>query len=170
MLAAYVGAGAPVKPVNGKNPLVLSANNIYLQMPGEIEDEDDGDWDDDEDWEEDELDEPDSVGIGQREPLSEDEQFNGVNEPPPSGYEQPSKVKRRRRPPMPRVPEPDRAEAWHPPFEVLPDGTVTGPKLAANGAPPGSELPMAIAADGTEAPFDPPKGSMEMSSMIFRPR
>lgn len=121
-------------------------------MPGEEDpgedyyrEEDEEEWDTSE-WEE-EL----------PEPMSEDEQFNGVNAPPPA-----ARKSRRRRPPMPRTPnsaqeqvlDPD---SWIPPFEVLPDGTVTGPKLGDGDI---ERLP-----DG----YDPPKGTFEGVLGMFRP-
>jgi hypothetical protein len=122
-----------VEPKNGRNPLVVQAEKIRLPMPGETDDEDEYEYEDEE-WEEvDEL----------REPQSEDEKVNGVNMSPDSG-----KPRRRRRPPMPSVPQPDEGEVFVPPFEVLPDGTVTGPTIgdASDVLPPG---------------FDPPRGSAE---------
>lgn len=131
---------------------------------------------DEEEWEE--RDDPEGVEMGQREPMSEDEAMNGVNSRPPSGYEDEprlaAKPKRRRRmPPMPSVPRGDYDEdmpgVWHPPFEVLPDGTVTGPTLVSDGAPPGPDPGDMILPDGTRVPFDPPKGSMEGAAGMFRP-
>lgn len=143
MLAAFIGAAAQVKPENGRNPLVVRAQGIRITMPGdELETydyEDDG-----------EEDEP------LPEPRSEDEQLAGVNVAPPG--EAAPRRRRRRRPPMPRVPVPaDGPEPWTPPFEVLSDGTVTGPKLGD--------------ADPTRLPegFDPPRGSFEGVTSIFRP-
>jgi len=97
-------------------------------MPGEEyedgdyeEEYEDGEWDT-ADWKDEEL--PD--------PMSEDEQLAGVNAAPPRPDQdgQPRPKRRRRRPPMPRTPKPEHdPDAWEPPFEVLPDGTVVGPKL-----------------------------------------
>lgn len=147
-----------MKPVNGRNPLVLQAQQIHLPMPYEDLDADEDD--DEDEWEE-EPDDVDSVGVGEREPQSEDEQFNGVNRPPPSdAYPDRPRRRRRRRPPMPDVPVPPEGQLWEPPFEVLPDGTVTGPKISNEGDPPGTELP-----EG----HNPPKGSFEGAAMLFQP-
>jgi len=90
-----------------------------------------------------------------REPLSEDEQFNGVNRTPPDPEKLERLHKKRKRPPMPKVPDPDRVPVFEPPFEVLPDGTVTGPKLG-DGS---TVLPTG---------FDPPRGSAEgLAQMIY---
>jgi hypothetical protein len=137
-----------VEPVNGQNPLVQHANSIRLPMPGEEFDEDDEDYDEDGE----EYGDVDDAPVSQRDPLSEDEQFNGVNLPPPD----PDKPRRkRRRPPMPSVPTPPEGKVFVPPFDVLPDGTVTGPKVgdASDELPPG---------------FDPPRGSAEaMVQMVY---
>lgn len=136
----------------------MRAAQIHLPMPYE-DDGDEEDWDEeleDEDgwdtseWEDQEL--PD--------PKSEDEQYQGVNRPPPAADEPgqpPRRKKRRRHPPMPRVPKPAEADVWEPPFEVLPDGTVTGPTIGDG--------------DATRLPegFDPPRGSFEGVTSIFRP-
>lgn len=154
MLAAFIGAGAQVKPVNGRNPLVLSAERIHLPLP--FEQPDDDEYDDEDAWEE--LDEMEGAEM-LREPQSEDERVAGVNQRPPDPDRQ--RQKRRRMPPMPKVPRPKHKPAeWVPPFEVLPDGTVTGPKCSRDGDPPGTELPPG---------FDPPKGSMEGVTMMFAP-
>lgn len=141
--------------MNGKNPLVMLAERIRFPMPyedaaeqGELPDVDAVEW-------EEEL----------PEAMSEDEQVNGVNMPPPDPN------RRRRLPPMPRVPKGEDIEdlnVWHPPFEVLPDGTVVGVPMAAEGSPPGDEVPIAILPDGTREPFNPPKGSMEASAQMFQ--
>jgi hypothetical protein len=135
-----------VEPVNGKNPLVQQAHSIHLPMPGEEPGEDDG-YEDDDEWEE--LPEMDSEPL--RDPLSEDEQFEGVNRPPPDLEKA---RKRHRRPPMPKVPKPREAPVFIPPFEVLPDGSVTGPKIGdgSDVLPPG---------------FDPPKGSAEAAAQVL---
>jgi hypothetical protein len=136
-----VGAGAIVEPVHGKNPLVQSAQEIHLPLPGEIAD--------DEDREEDYDDMPDVDSAPLGDPQSEDEQFAGVNRPPPDL----EKLKRRR-PRMPRVPRPPEGEVFVPPFQVLEDGTVTGPKVG-EGL---DELP-----EG----FDPPRGSAESAMQLI---
>lgn len=149
MLAAFIGSTAQVKPVNGRNPLVQAAARISLPMP--YEDEFISDYDD-EDYEM-------SEDMELREPLSEDEQFNGVNQPPRDYSHVKPPRRRRRLPPMPRTPDIDQQDQdeWVPPFEVLPDGTVTGPKVGD--------------ADPTRLPegFDPPKGSFEGVAQIFTP-
>jgi hypothetical protein len=148
-----------VKPVNGRNPLVMKAREIRLPMPFEdeeeydYEDEDSEGWDTSE-WEDHEM--PD--------PQSEDEMVNGAFPAPP-------KPRGHRMPPMPKAPKPRKrakGEVWHPPFEVAPDGTVLGVKIAPEGAPPGEELPIQILEDGTRQVFDPPKGTMEGAAGMFR--
>jgi hypothetical protein len=149
-----------VEPVNNKNPLVTAAQEIQLPMPGEVFDDEPGEWEEEYDeydegdgeWEyEEELPDVDSVPFG--EPRSEDEQFAGVNRPPPD-LETPKK--RRRRPAMPRVPKPEleEGEVFDPPFEVLPDGTVVGPKV-------GEGL------DKIPEGFDPPRGSAEAAAQLI---
>jgi hypothetical protein len=160
-----------VEPVTGKNgkkqnPLAVAAQSIHLPWPGEeIADEFEapGEWeeyDEDEDkdgeWEyEEDLPDVDSVPFG--EPRSEDEQFAGVNRPPPRTEQdgQPRK-KRRRRPPMPKVPNPELAEGevFDPPFTVLKDGTVVGPRV-------GEGL------DVMPKGFDPPRGSAEAAVQLI---
>jgi hypothetical protein len=138
--------------VNGKNPLVQQAMKLVLPMPGDEDDEEyeDGEWDTSE-WEDEEL----------PEPMSEDEQVNGAYSAPPRDYSEVANRKparKRRMPPLPRTPKPYRdPDAWEPPFEVLPDGSVTGPKLG-DGDP--TRLP-----EG----FDPERGSFEGVMGIFRP-
>lgn len=150
-----------MKPVNGKNPLVVKAAQIHLPMPYEDDPEEygDEDWDDDENgegwdtsaWEDSEM----------PEPRSEDEQYQGVNRPPPpveqSGQPARKPKRRRRQPPMPRVPKPPEVDVWEPPFEVLPDGTVTGPTVGDGDT---ERLP---------AGFDPAPGTFEGVTSIFRP-
>jgi hypothetical protein len=147
---------------SGKNPLVTSAQQLRLPMPGEItDDEGEDEWEYDEDgdsegegWED--VPDVDSVPLG--EPRSEDEQFEGVNRPPPlSGYEEAGpKKRRRRRPAVPKVPSPElgEGEVFEPPFKVLPDGTVVGPKV-------GEGL------DEMPEGFDPPRGSAEAAAQII---
>jgi hypothetical protein len=157
VLATYVGATAQVKPVNGKNPLVQQAQQLQLPMPYENEDyegdeyEDEDEWDTS-DWDDEEL----------PEPMSEDEQFNGAYGDP-RDYSKVKPPKRRKRlPPMPKSPRPKKVkdpDAWEPPFEVLADGTVTGPKLGEVG----SELPPGFDENSV------PKGSFEGVTQIFMP-
>lgn len=170
---------------------------ISLPMPGQ-EDDDDDDYDEDgEDgeWDDGYYDEPpdaDGVPLELPEPMSEDEQFNGVNMPPVSGYQpdipsgdpdhqpraprsggQRPRRKRQRMPPMPDVPRARKrkaGETWHPPFEVAPDGTVLGVPVSKDGSPPIEELPEVIMEDGTRTVLDPGKGSLEGVSQIFRGR
>jgi hypothetical protein len=121
-------------------------------MPYEDDVEDYGDYDDEDEWDTSEWEDEEMP-----EPRSEDEQFNGVNRPPPDPDAPPPRKRKRRHPPMPKVPRPDEADVWVPPFEVLPDGTVTGPTAGDGDA---SRLP-----EG----FDPPRGSFEGVTGIFRP-
>ncbi len=134
-----------MEPVNGRNPLVTQAQAIRLPMPGEIETEVE------EDYEEEEWADVDSAPLGEAQ--SEDEQFAGVNRKPPAGYDE-GKPKKRRHPPMPKTPKPPEGGVFDPPFEVLPDGTVTGPKI-------GEGL------DIMPKGFDPPKGSAEAAMQII---
>lgn len=158
-------------------------------MPGDPDDPDyydeEGDWDDAY-YDDEELPDVDAEDLYLPDPRSEDEQFNGVNMRPPSGYSyQPEppedRVPRshpprpgggrrgRRLPPMPRVPRSQRqdGDVWVPPFDVLPDGTVVGVPLSQDGAPPIAELPEMIMPDGTRTVMDPGKGSMEGVSQII---
>ncbi len=135
---------------NGKNPLVQSAQVLRLPMPGEIEDEDDEDDEYEDEWEE----RPDVDSEPLRMPQSEDEQFNGVNRRVAGEQDGQPRKKKRRRPPMPKVPKPEEGEVFDPPFTVLPDGTVVGPRVG-EGL---DELP-----EG----FDPPRGSAEASVQLL---
>jgi len=131
-----------VEPVNGRNPLVQHAERIRLPMPGDELDEDEYDYEDGEEYDDDEP---------LRQPMSEDEKLEGVNAAPPD----PGKPRKRRRPPMPKVPKPDEGEVFVPPFTVLEDGTVTGPTLGE----PSDELPPG---------FNPPRGSAEAAlQMVY---
>lgn len=147
-----------VEPVKGKNPLVQSAQRIRLPLPGEIEDDEDEYEDTDEYEEEDEDGEewPDVDSEPLREPQSEDEQFNGVNRRVHSGDQegQPHKPARRKKKRKLVVPQPDEADVFVPPFEVLEDGTVVGPRV-------GEEL------DVMPEGFDPPKGSAEAAAQLI---
>lgn len=138
-----------MKPVNGRNPLVQSASQIRLPMPYEDDDEDDWEWED-EDVDEREL-------PAAREAQSEDERMNGVNTEPLDYSRLKRPTRKRRMPPMPGVRKPKHTDDWTPPFEVGPDGTVTGPKLG-DGDP-----------DRLPEGFDPPPGSAEGVLSIFRP-
>lgn len=139
--------------MNGRNPLVVSAGKIRLPMPYEDQIGSDYEYEDDEDWDED-------MDDAMPEPLSEDERVNGVNRPVRDYSHVRPPRRKRRMPPMPSTPDPEREPRWKPPFEVLPDGTVTGPSLSRDGDPPIEELP-----EG----FDPPKGSMAAVASIFAP-
>lgn len=131
---------------------MVRAQSIHLPMPYEDDFEDYDDYDDEDEWDTSEWEDGEMP-----EPRSEDEQFNGVNRPPPDPDKGPPRKRKRRHPPMPRVPKPPEADVWEPPFEVLPDGTVTGPTVGDGDT---ERLP---------AGFDPPRGSFEGVTSIFRP-
>ncbi len=152
---------------------------IDLPMPGEGMDADEEEY-----WEYEDEEEVYDLP----EPSSEDERLNGVNIPPPNPYadqfqypkedreprphvrQQGVRRKRRRMPPMPRVPSPDDVPVFVPPFPVDADGNAVGVPLSVDGAPPIEEIPDAILADGTVEPFDPGRGSLEGVQQIFRGR
>lgn len=128
-----------VKPVNGQNPVVAQASKIRLGMPGDEIEAEEGDWA----WEE--------ADVPGGDPLSMDEAMAGAERP-----------RRKKRAPMPKVPQPAGGKPWESPWPVDADGNAVGVPLAHDGDQPGEDIP-----EGFE---NIPKGTAELAYKVMAPR